>query len=418
MSTAGFPDNSDALYTNCHLATMAGDEPYGILEDAALAVQGGRIAWLGPAAHLPPRAAREAQYVVDLQDCWVTPGLIDCHTHLVYAGNRAPEFEMRLNGMTYAEIARAGGGILSTVKAVRGASPEDLYHQSVPRLTQLMAQGVTTVEIKSGYGLETDAELKMLRAAALLERVFPVTVSPTFLGAHALPPEYKGRPDAYIDLIVEEMLPAVAAEGLATAVDVFCDHIAFNVEQTERVFAAALQHGLQIKLHAEQLSDQKGTLLAVKHGALSVDHLEYLGEEGVTALAGGDTVAVLLPGAFYFLNETRKPPVSQLRKAGVSLALATDCNPGSSPCTSPLLMMNMGCVLFGLTPAEALSGFTRHAARALGLAAERGSLEVGKLADLAVWDIAGPAELAYAMGGNPCRLVVKEGEIAGGDLLG
>jgi imidazolonepropionase len=412
MINVNFPDTPDSLLLDCNLATMAGNGPYGAIENAALALKDGCIAWAGPASALPADAQERAKQVYHMNGFWVTPGLIDCHTHLVYAGNRAGEFEMRLNGATYEEIARAGGGILSTVKAVRAADEDELYQQSVPRLKALQAEGITTVEIKSGYGLDTASELKMLRVARRLSREFPLTVSPTFLGAHALPPEYKDRPDHYIDLVVDEMLPAVAKEKLAVAVDVFCERIAFSREQTERVFKAAARHGLKVKLHAEQLSDQKGALLAAEYGALSVDHLEYLEADGIDALAKAGTVAVLLPGAFYFLHETRKPPVDLLRKAGIPMALSTDCNPGSSPSTSPLLMMNMACVLFGLTPAEALAGFTRNAASALGLADDRGTLEVGKKADLAAWDIAEPAELTYRMGGNPCRLVIKAGEIA------
>mgnify|MGYP000477664757 FL=1 len=404
-------DDWDALWLDCHLATMAGPEPYGIIVDGALAVKDGRIAWIGSAADLPAGAAERADVVHRLNNAWVTPGFIDCHTHLVYAGNRATEFEMRLNGATYEEIARAGGGIVSTVKAVRAASEEELAAQSAPRLQALQSEGVTTVEIKSGYGLETDAELKMLRVARRLGQDHPVTVHPTFLGAHALPPEFQGRADAYIDLVIEAMLPAVAAANLANAVDVFCENIAFSVAQTERVFQAAVDCGLPVKLHAEQLSDQKGAILAARYDALSVDHVEYIQPDGVAALADRNTVAVLLPGAFYFIHETQKPPVEAFRQAGVPMALATDCNPGTSPCTSPLLMMNMACVNFGLTPAEALAGFTANAARALGIAADFGTLEAGKQADMAVWDIQALAELAYRLGGNPCRRVIKAGEI-------
>jgi imidazolonepropionase len=411
MRETPLTEDWDALWVDGHLATMAGPEPYGIIEDGALAVRAGRIAWMGPAADLPRDAEQRAGVVHRLNRAWVTPGLIDCHTHLVYAGNRAREFEMRLNGATYEEIARAGGGIVSTVKAVRAADEEELRAQSAPRLEALLSEGVTTVEIKSGYGLNTAAELKMLRVARRLGREHPVSVHPTFLGAHALPPEYAGRPDAYIDLVVEEMLPAVAAKKLAAAVDVFCENIAFSAAQTERVFTAAVRLGLPVKLHAEQLSDQKGAVLAARYDALSADHLEYIQADGIAALAARGTVAVLLPGAFHFLRETRKPPVAAFRRAGVPMALATDCNPGTSPCTSPLLMMNMACVDFGLTPAEALAGFTVHAARALAVAPERGTLEVGKQADLAVWDIRTPAELAYRLGGNPCRTVVKAGGI-------
>jgi imidazolonepropionase len=404
-------DGWDALWLDCHLATMAGPEPYGIITDGALAVKDGRIAWIGPAVELPAGAEERAGVVHRLNNAWVTPGLIDCHTHLVYAGNRAEEFEMRLNGATYEEIARAGGGIVSTVKAVRAASEEELVSQSTPRLCALQSEGVTTVEIKSGYGLETASELKMLRVARRLGQDHPVSVHATFLGAHALPPEFQGRPDAYIDLVIEEMLPAVAAENLVNAVDVFCENIAFSVAQTERVFKAAVDCGLPVKLHAEQLSDQKGAILAARYDALSVDHVEYIQPDGVAALADRGTVAVLLPGAFYFIHETQKPPVEGFRQAGVPMALATDCNPGTSPCTSPLLMMNMACVNFGLTPAEALAGFTKNAARALGIAADFGTLEAGKQADLAVWDIQTPAELAYRLGGNPCCSVIKTGEI-------
>jgi len=419
MSKAQPPKNLDSLWLDCHLATMSeanlgtgpGSGPYGAIRNGALGVQDGRIAWLGAEADLTPEVIDSAESLQRLDGVWITPGLIDCHTHLVYAGSRAREFEMRLSGATYEEIAKAGGGIVSTVKAVRAASPDELYTHSAPRLKAMLAQGVTTVEIKSGYGLDTESELKMLRVARRLGEDFPVTVSPTFLGAHALPPEFKGRADDYIDLVVNEMLPAVAAENLAVAVDAFCEGIGFSPEQTERALAAAQAHGLKVKLHAEQLSDLKGAMLAAHYEALSADHLEYLSQDGVEAMAAARTVAVLLPGAFYFLNETRKPPVQALRGAGVPMALATDCNPGTSPTTSPLLMMNLACVLFGLTPAEALAGFTVNAARALGMQDERGSLEPGKMADLAIWDISEPAELAYGMGNNPCRLVVKDSGI-------
>jgi len=392
---------------------MADGQSYGTMLEAALAIKDGSIAWIGPHKSLPADAAEKALTVHDLDNAWVTPGLIDCHTHLVYAGSRAREFEMRLNGATYEEIARAGGGILSTVEAVRAASQEMLYDQSLCRLKALQAEGVTTVEIKSGYGLETATELKMLEVARQLGRDCQVTVCPTFLGAHALPLEFKERSDAYIDLVIQDMLPAVAAQGLATAVDVFCEKIGFTTAQTAKVFRAALDHGLNLKLHAEQLSDQKGAILAAQYGALSVDHVEYMGADGVAALAAKETVAVLLPGAFYFLHEIQKPPVDLLRQSGVPIAVSTDCNPGSSPTTSPLLMMNMACVLFGLTPVEALAGFTINAARALGLQDRVGTLAIGKKADLAVWDITEPADLTYRMGGNPCRLTVKEGEIVG-----
>jgi imidazolonepropionase len=405
------PDHRNSLFTDCHLVTMGSDSSYGVIRDGALAVQNGDITWVGPKSDLPYNIFNNSKDVYNMGGRWMTPGLIDCHTHLVYAGNRASEFEMRLNGATYEEIARKGGGILSTVKAVRNCSEEALYNESLPRLKGLMAEGVTTVEIKSGYGLSTEPEIKMLKVANRLGHDFPVTVHPTFLGAHALPPEYVGRPDNYIDLVVDEMLPAIAKNGLAESVDVFCESIGFNLNQTERVFQAAKAHGLKIKLHGEQLSDQKGAILAARYGALSVDHLEYLSRDGVEAMAKAGTVATLLPGAFYFLHETTKPPVELLRDASIPIALSTDCNPGSSPSTSPLLMMNMACVLFGLTPLESLAGFTVNAAKALGIETDRGSLEVGKKGDLAVWDIDEPAELAYRIGGNPCKNVIKAGKL-------
>lgn len=413
MTIPVFPESVDSLWLDARLATMVGQTPYGTLDQGAMAVDAGRIVWLGPRVTLPTDAVTRARAVFHLEQAWITPGLIDCHTHMVYAGNRAKEFEMRLNGATYEEIARAGGGIISTVTAVRNASETELFDQSAGRLKAMQAEGVTAVEIKSGYGLNTQTELKMLRVARRLDRAFPQIVTATFLGAHALPPEYTGRPEAYLDLVVDEMIPAVAANGLAQAVDVFCERIAFTLAQTERVFTAARRHGLNLKLHAEQLSDSKGAALAARFGALSADHLEYLSSGGASAMAAAGTVAVLLPGAFYFLKETRKPPVDLLRRQGVAIALATDCNPGTSPTTSPLLMMNMGCIQFGLTPAEALAGFTLNAARALGMR-DRGTLEVGKQADFAVWDIQEPAELAYRMGGNPCRMTVIGGEIVFG----
>jgi imidazolonepropionase len=405
-----FPETVDSLWLDASLATLAGPTPYGIIEKGAMAVDGGHIVWLGSQDALPADAVMKARSVHHLEHAWITPGLIDCHTHLVHAGNRAREFEMRLNGATYEEIARSGGGIISTVRAVRDATEAELRHQSAGRLKAMMAEGVTAVEIKSGYGLDTENELKMLRVARQLGRDFPITVMATFLGAHALPPEYTGRPDAYIDLVVNEMIPAVAADGLASAVDAFCERIAFTPAQTERVFTAARRYGLKVKLHAEQLSDSNGAALAARFNALSADHLEHLNADGASAMAASGTVAVLLPGAFYFLKETCMPPVDLLRGQGIPMALSTDCNPGTSPTTSPLLMMNMACVNFGLTPAEALAGFTVNAARALAMQANWGTLEVGKQADFAVWDVDEPAELAYRMGGNPCRMTVKGGK--------
>jgi len=412
MKPSAFPENVDSLWLDARFATMAGQAPWGMVDSGAMAVTDGCITWLGSRASLPDSALAKVRQVHHLDNAWVTPGLIDCHTHLVYAGSRAREFEMRLTGASYEEIARAGGGILSTVRAVRSATEENLFDQSARRLAAMQAEGVTTVEIKSGYGLDTASEIKLLRVIHQLNQAFAVTVVGTFLGAHALPPEYAGRADAYIDLVIDEMLPSVANEGLATAVDVFCERIAFSPAQTERVFTAARRHGLKVKLHADQLSDSGGAALAARHQALSADHLEYLSEDGAAALAAAGTMAVLLPGAFYFLNETRRPPVDLLRRHGIPMAISTDSNPGTSPTTSPLLMMNMASVNFKLTPAEALAGFTIHAARALGMQAHRGTLEVGKAADFAVWDIEDPAELAYRIGGNPCRMTVKAGEIA------
>ncbi|RSZ56758.1 imidazolonepropionase [Massilia atriviolacea] len=392
----------DALFTNVHLATM--EQGYGELRDGAIAVADGRIAWLGPRAEAPRAAS-----VHDGGGCWLTPGLIDCHTHIVHAGNRSDEFEARLNGATYEEIAKAGGGIMSTVRATRAAPEDELLRQSLARVASLLAEGVTTLEIKSGYGLSLDDEAKMLRAARRVGQVLPVRVSTTFLGAHALPPEFAGRADDYVDEICQHMLPQLAALGLADAVDAFCERIGFTRDQTERIFEAARRHGMPVKLHAEQLSDQGGAQLVARFGGLSADHLEHLSLAGIDAMAAAGTVAVLLPGAYYFLRDTVQPPVAALRAASVPMAVATDCNPGTSPLTSILLAMNMACTLWRLTPQEALAGATIHAARALGLAAEIGSLAVGKRADFALWNIARPADLSYAMGLNPCRAVVNAG---------
>ena len=398
----------DALWTNARVATLAGGR-YAAISPGAIAASAGRIAWVGPAAALPGAPEKLAREVHDLDGRWVTPGLVDCHTHLVYAGDRSHEFELRLQGATYEEVARAGGGIVSTVAATRGASEQGLLDASSRRLRRLLGEGVTTIEIKSGYGLRTDAELKALRVARRLGESAPVTVCTTFLGAHAVPPEFKGRTDDYVALVCDEMLPAAAAAGLADAVDAFCEGIAFSPGQTARVFERAQSLGLPVKLHADQLSDLGGAALAARFGALSADHLEYTSEAGVRAMAQAGTVAVLLPGAFYFLRETRLPPVQALRAAGVPIAISTDCNPGSSPLTSILLTMNMACTLFRLTPEEALAGVTCHAARALGLADTHGTLAPGKACDLAIWDVAEPAALAYAMGANPCVGVAKAG---------
>ena len=412
----------DALWINGNLATMASaaNEPYGAIAVAAIGVAAGRIAYVGRMSDLPDRPSALARRVHDLDGDWVTPGLIDCHTHIVYGGNRAREFELRLEGATYEEIARAGGGIRSTVAATRAADEGALADLAAERLTELCAEGVTTIEIKSGYGLDTETELKMLRVARTLGERLPVDVKTTFLGAHALPVEYEGRGDSYVDFVCEEMMPAVAAAGVADAVDAFCENIAFSVAQTERVFAAAQALGLPVKLHAEQLSHLGGATLAARFGALSADHLEWVDGADVAAMADAGTVAVLLPGAFYFLRETRVPPIDLFREHRVPIALATDSNPGSSPVTSLLLVLNMACTLFRLTPAEALAGVTWNAAQALGIQESHGTLEEGKVADFAIYGIADPAELSYAIGANPCRMVVKSGEVAhsGQQVLG
>jgi len=397
----------DTLWTNVNLATLAGCAGYGEIADGAMATRDGHIAWLGRRGDLP--AGHRARVVEDGRGGWLLPGLIDCHTHIVYAGNRSGEFEERLNGVSYEEIARRGGGIVATVRATRAATPDELLAASLPRVESLLAEGVTTIEIKSGYGLALEPEAKMLRAARQIGASLPVRVRTTFLGAHAVPPEFAGRPDAYIDAVCEQMLPALAAEGLVDAVDAFCENVGFTAAQTERVFGAARALGLPVKLHAEQLSDQGGAALVARHRGLSADHLEYLGSEGIAAMAAAQTVAVLLPGAFYFLRETRLPPVQALRDAGVPIAVATDCNPGTSPLSSLLAAMNMACTLFRLTPLEALAGTTLNAARALGIARDVGSLECGKVADFALWDIARPADLAYGIGLDPCRVVVNQG---------
>ena len=378
------------------------------MENGVVAAHNGQIVYAGAASAAPPIDAREH---IDCEGRWITPGLIDCHTHLVYAGNRAREFELRLNGASYKEIARAGGGILSTVKATRAASEQELIAQSLPRLDVLLAEGLTTVEIKSGYGLSLDDELKQLRAARALEKRRKVNVVTTFLGAHALPPEAGGNKDRYIDLLCHEILPRIAAEELADAVDAFCETIAFSPEQTQRVFATAEQHGIKVKLHADQLSNSGGAALAANCKAVSADHLEHTDEDGVIAMAQAETVAVLLPGAFYFLRETKLPPIELLRKHNVPIAIATDCNPGTSPLTSILLCMNMAATCFRLTVEECLLGVTRNAARALGHD-DIGMLEAGKQCDLAIWDIEEPAELMYRMGFNPLHRRVWRGEDA------
>lgn len=397
----------DSIWINAHLATLR-EGKYGIVRRAALAVADGRITWVGARADLPGEPAQLAREVNDCDGRWITPGLIDCHTHLVYAGSGVREFELSLQGASDDELARAGG-IASIVRETREASEMQLIKSASARLRRLLNEGVTTVEIKSGYGLDTAAEMKMLRVARLLGESGAVTVKTSFLGAHALPPENQDRADAYVDLVCEEMLPAVAEAKLADAVDAVCDSAGFSAQQTTRVFQAAEALRLPVKLHADQFSELNGAALAACFGALSADHLEHANEDGVQAMAEAGTVAVLLPGTFYFLRAKQAPPVGLLRSHGVPLAIASDCNPGSSPATSILLMLNLACTLFRLTPEEALAGVTCHAARALGLGADRGTLEAGKAADFALWDIGEPAELAYALGANPCAGVVKRG---------
>ena len=392
----------DRLWRGARLATMA----CSAIDDGVIACRDGRIVYAGSAADAPAFVANE---VVDCQGRWITPGLIDCHTHLVHAGNRAGEFAQRLAGASYEEIARAGGGIVSTMAATRAASEDALVQSALPRLDALIAEGVTTIEVKSGYGLSLADEVKMLRAARALGDARAVRVMTSFLGAHAVPPEYVGNADAYIDHICTDMIPVIAAEGLADAVDGFCETIGFSPAQIERVFATAKAHGLPIKLHAEQLSNSHGAALAARFGALSADHLEHLDAAGIAAMKTAGTVAVLLPGAYYFTRETHLPPIAGLRAAGVPMALATDCNPGTSPLTSLLLAMNMGATLFRLTFEECLAGVTREAARALGLLGEIGTLEVGKACDLAIWDVSDLAELVYRIGFNPLHKRVWHG---------
>lgn len=389
------------LLTNARVATMTEGEavePYGLIEAGAVVVQGERIQWVGAAADLPTDF--RDQETTDLEGRLVTPALIDCHTHIVAGGNRAREFEMRLQGASYEEVARAGGGIVSTVKATRAASEVELLADALPKVDALIREGVTLLEVKSGYGLDLETELKMLRVARRIAQERPVRVKTTFLGAHAVPPEFKGRDDAYIDTVCIPALRAAHDAALVDAVDGFCEGIAFQPTQIARVFEVAKELELPVKLHAEQLSNLGGAALAAGYGALSADHIEYLDHAGVAAMAAAGTVAVLLPGAFYTLRETQVPPIDSLRRQGVPMALATDANPGSSPLTSLLLTMNMGCTLFRMTPDEALAGVTRNAAQALGHS-DCGTVEVGKRADLAIWDVTDPAELAYRIGFNP-----------------
>ena len=395
------------------LATMDESErnalPYGEIANGGVAISGDRIAWVGAMSELSSRFREDAASILDAKGRWVTPGLIDCHTHLVFAGDRAREFEMRLQGASYEEIARGGGGIASTVKATRRATDEELFSGASKRLSTLQSFGVTTVEVKSGYGLDVETELRMLRVARRLGTEHPVAVRTTFLGAHALAPEYVADRSGYIDLICETMIPKVMDEGLADGIDAFCEGIAFTPDECERIFAAGTQYGLPIRVHADQLSDSGGAALAARVGAVSADHLEYASEAGIEAMAKSGTNAVLLPGAFYFLGEEQPPPVDVLRSQGVSIAIATDLNPGSSPINSPLIAMNMACVLFGLNPEEALCGMTRNAAKVLGMSGDRGVLREGSCADLVLWDIDHPSELSYWIGPNPCGAVVQAG---------
>lgn len=399
----------DRLWRDARIATLDPALPgLGAIEDAAIGCRDGRITFVGPQAELP--SGSSAKETIPCDGRWITPGLIDCHTHLVFGGNRAREFELRLAGASYEEIARAGGGILSTVGATRAADETALVENSLPRLDHLIAEGVTSLEIKSGYGLDFETEARMLRAARRLASLRDVEITTTYLGAHALPPEAEGDKDTYIDRLCREYLPRIAAEGLADAVDGFCEGIAFSPEQITRVFDTARALGLAVKLHADQISNLGGAALAARHGALSADHLEYTDEAGAVAMASAGTVAVLLPGAFYFLRETQQPPVEIFRKAGTRIALATDCNPGSSPLTSLLLTMNMGATLFRLTVEECLAGVTREAARALGKSARIGTLEIGKSCDLAIWNIDAPAELVYRIGFNPLHTRIRRGQ--------
>ncbi|TYL48804.1 imidazolonepropionase [Marinomonas sp. IMCC 4694] len=403
--TNNTPLRLDSLWRGAHVATMKNGR-YSVIENAAIGVSGGRIVWIGEAASLP---AYQAQQEHDVQGGWITPGLIDCHTHLVFGGNRAGEFEQRLNGVSYQDIAKQGGGIASSVKATRNASEAELVASASRRLKSLMADGVTTVEIKSGYGLSLDSELKMLRVATELGHQFPVTIKRTCLAAHAMPPEFDDK-DRYIDYLCDTVLPKLVTLGMADAVDAFCEGIAFSTDQVERYFRAAKSLGLPVKIHAEQLSSLGGTRMAASFQALSADHIEFIEATDVKAMAASGTVAVLLPGAFFTLKETQRPPIALLRQYDVPMAIATDANPGTSPALSLRLMMNMACTLFALTPEESLAGATIHAAKALGMSDTHGSLEVGKVADFVCWDVESPGELSYWLGGNLVKARVHEGK--------
>ena len=398
----------DRLWIDVNVATMT-DASLGVIEGGAVASADGRIAWVGPEADIPAHRRETAARLIRCGGAWLTPGLIDCHTHIVHGGDRTEDFRRRLRGESYAQIARSGGGIMSTVRATRTASSEELTRSAVSRARELAAWGVTTIEVKSGYGLDPVTELRMLDVAAALSRHLPVDVSPTLLAAHAVPPEYAGRSGDYVDLVIREILPAALEQGHARAIDVFCEDIAFTAGEARLILETGIASGLQGRLHADQLSDQGGGALAAEVGAHSADHLEFLSREGVEAMASADVCAVLLPGAAYTLGADRRPPVGALRRAGVTMALATDANPGSSPITHVGLVLNLACIRFGLTPEEALLGFTAAAARVLGLEADRGTIEVGKRADFAVWDVDGLSRLCYRIGASPLRLLVKDG---------
>jgi imidazolonepropionase len=401
----------DAIWIDANIATMAGELPYGGIADGALAVEGGRIVWVGPSAALPQPPDRLARTVHSAGGRWITPGLIDCHTHPIFAGERSRDFELSLAGASYQEIVAAGGGILSTVRKTRAAGEEVLFEGARKRLRLLMAEGVTTIEVKSGYGLDVDTEVKLLRIARELGRTLPVRVATTFLGAHAVAPEYAGRPDDYIDFVAGVSLPAAAKQGLVDMVDGALESVSFTAPQMERVFGAAKALGLPVKSHTDQYAAGGGAEIVARNGGISADHLEYVSREGVAAMAEAGTVAVMLPGANYTVREKRVPPIDWFREAKVPMAVATNCNPGTSPATSILMMMNMASTLFRMTPEEALAGVTRNAARALKLDRECGTIAVGKAADFVLWDIGRPAELAYRIGYNPCHQVVKGGAV-------
>jgi len=398
----------DTLLLDCHAATMRPNfgDGFGAIRNAAIAIDAGRIAWIGPAKDRPSKKARRTRR---LDQAWVTPGLIDCHTHLVFGGERIGDWRKRQAGTSYEDIAASGGGILSTVRATRATSEADLLSGALSRVRAMAAQGVTTVEIKSGYGLDFETEAKMLRAAKRAGARGRMRVVRTFLGAHAIPPEYHGHRSAYVDLLCDSMIPAIARAKLADSCDAFCESFAFTPAEVERVLRTAKHHGLSLKLHGEQMSNQGAAALGARLGALSVDHLEHLDAKGIRAMADAGTVAVLLPTAHYFMRESKMPPIEEMRRAGVAMAIATDCNPGTSPTVSPLVALNMSCVLFRLTPEEAVAGMTRHAAKALGLQDSLGTLEAGKIADLAVWNVSEPSELAYWLGADLLRERYYEG---------